>query len=294
MLLRRNSKASAMASRQLARPNYQCHSMLTIVTISCYGVNATVLMREPVAASTKRVRGEGPIQADRAHVSANPDHIAALLLAEPTMISPVVVSTPGRQPSNVQPPPGRVTRVFGAMAPSPDVIWTPFTTKSPNVDPSALLVARAPLLVLLTVAVRLLAVISPFSSFTLNTVATLCAAAASPIDPDVVPVRPSVVIVPGTLSASASPSTMAPSAGATAGSTASADCCVPLGPCTSAPYAWPLTDCAGVSGASAAVTPFNSHSATTTCIARILERLILRPILSSSRQVPNVPGCCHP
>src|SRR5438094_342703 len=117
--------------------------------------------------------------------------MAAVLLAEPTMISPVVVSTPGRQPSNVQP-------------------------------------------------------------------------------------------TPGTLSASASPSAMAPSVGATAGSTASANCCVPLGPCTSAPYACPLTDCAGVTGASAAVTPFNSHSATTTCTARILERLILRPVLSRS------------
>src|SRR2546429_325575 len=89
------------------------------------------------------------------------------------------------------------------MAPSPDVMGTPFTTKLPNVDPSALLVARAPLLVLLTVAVRLVAVISPFSRFTLNTVATLWAAAASPIDPDVLPVRASVVIVPGTLSAEA-------------------------------------------------------------------------------------------
>src|SRR6266566_2905219 len=136
------------------------------------------------------------------------------------------------------------------MTPSPDVIGTPFTTRSPNVDPSALLVARAPLL-------GLLAVISPFNRFTLNTVATLWAAAASPIDPDVLPVRASVVIVPGTLSASASPSAMAASVGATAGSTASADCCVPLGPCTSAPYALPLTDCAGVTGASAAVTLFN-------------------------------------
>ena len=172
--------------------------------------------------------------------------------------------------------------MFGAIAPSPDVIWTPFTTKSPKVDPSALLVADTPLLVLLTVAVRLLAVISPFRRLTLNTVATLCATAASPSDPDVLPVRASVVIVPGTLSASASPSAMAPSVGATAGSTASADCCVPLGPCTSAPYACPLTDCAGVTGASAAVTPFNSHSATTTCTARILERLILRPVLSRS------------
>src|SRR6266550_1222127 len=168
------------------------------------------------------------------------------------------------------------------MAPSPDVTWTPFTTRSPNVDPSALLVARAPLLVLLTVAVRLLAVISPFSRFTLNTVATLCTAVASPIDPDVVPVSPSVVIVPGTFSSSASPAAMAPSAGATAGSSASADCCVPPGPCTNAPYALPLTDCAGVTGASAAVTPFNSHSATTTCTARILERLIVRPVLSRS------------
>src|SRR6059058_3303139 len=168
------------------------------------------------------------------------------------------------------------------MAPSPDVMGTPFTTKLPNVDPSALLVARAPLLVLLTVAVRLVAVISPFSRFTLNTVATLWAAAASPIDPDVLPVMASVVIVPGTLSASASPSATAPSVGATVGSTASADCCVPPGPCTSAPYALPLTDCAGVTGASAAATLFNSHSATTTCTARILERLILRPVLSRS------------
>src|SRR2546421_4792485 len=157
-------------------------------------------------------------------------------------------------------------RVLGATVASPDVSRTPFTTKSANVDPSALLVACAPLLVLLTTAVRLLAVIRPFRRFTLNTVATLCAAAASsPIDPEVLPVRASVVIVPGTLSPSASPSTIAPSDGATAGSTATADCCAPLGPFTNAPKALPLTDCAGVTGASAAVTPFRSDSATTTC-----------------------------
>src|SRR6266576_13897 len=143
-------------------------------------------------------------------------------------------------------------------------------------------VPRGPLLVLLTAAVRLLAVISPFNRFTLNTVATLCAAAAFPIDPEVVPVSASVVIVPGRFSPSASPSTIAPSVGVTAGSSASADCCVPPGPWTNAPYALPLTDCAGATGASAAVTPISSDSAATTCIARILEGLMLRPVLSRS------------
>src|SRR5439155_6114181 len=97
-----------------------------------------------------RSRRIGPI------VSATADHIVALLVADPTMTSPVVVSTPGTQPSTVQPPPvrlcrytcirftvrplertpspvgscslsttyptpGKSIRVFGAIAPSPDV-----------------------------------------------------------------------------------------------------------------------------------------------------------------------------
>src|SRR2546430_2166043 len=99
----------------------------------------------------------------------------------------------------------------------------------------ALLVACAPSLVLLTVAVRLLAVINPFKRLTLNTVATLCAAAASPIAPDVVPVRASVVSVPGTLMPSAASSAIAPSSAVTVGNTATADCCVPSGLCTNAP-----------------------------------------------------------
>src|SRR3989442_12299436 len=69
------------------------------------------------------------------------------------------------------------------MAPSPDVTWTPFTTRSPNVDPSALLVARAPLLVLLTVAVRLLAGINPVSRFPFETAPHPCAGGAPPSDP---------------------------------------------------------------------------------------------------------------
>ena len=39
-----------------------------------------------------------------------PNHIEALLAAEPTMISPVVVSTLGTQPSSVHPPPVRLWR----------------------------------------------------------------------------------------------------------------------------------------------------------------------------------------
>ncbi len=75
----------------------------------------------------------------------------------------------------------------------------------------------------------------------------------------------SVVMVPGTLMPSAASSAIAPSSAVTAGNTATADCCVPSGLCTNAPYALPLTDCAGVSGARATLTPIRKDSAAKTC-----------------------------
>src|SRR4029077_21228581 len=94
-------------------------------------------MRQPATAGTKRVRKEGPIQTlDRAQVRAKTDHIATVLLAEPTMISPVFVTGPGRQPRGVQAPPITLSKYMWIMftvrplldTPSPEGICSFRTT----------------------------------------------------------------------------------------------------------------------------------------------------------------------
>src|SRR4029077_7586983 len=108
-------------------------------------------MRQPATAGTKRVRKEGPIQTlDRAQVRARTDHIATVLLADPTMISPVFVTVPGRQPRGVQAPPITLSKYTWIMftvrplldTPSPGGICSSSTPSPP--PGSLMLVLGAP------------------------------------------------------------------------------------------------------------------------------------------------------
>ena len=85
-----------------------------------------------------------------------------------------------------------------------------------RVDPSAVLVAVAPLAVLLAMATTSFAVTSPPAMSTASTVALLCALAVlAPIAPLVVTLRVSERTVPGTLTPNTSFSTIPPPGGKT-------------------------------------------------------------------------------
>src|SRR5712691_5479431 len=206
MLLPRNSKASASCRPQQRSHKPLIHNMLWIIPASGNrpvvpdwgGTSSPRAPKKGAAERGQRTIGVPPLHTCRAEVR-NPRNGQLLartprlcpaigsghlqpraavgycteLVADPTMISPVVVNTPGRQPKIVQPPPvrvcsttwimltvmpldvtpspltfcsfriaypmpGRSTRVLGATS---VVTGVPFTTRFTKPEPSASLAA---------------------------------------------------------------------------------------------------------------------------------------------------------